>query len=216
MWRTLYSWQILTKLEFSRQMFEKSSNIKCHQNPSSGNRVVSCGRTDRHDEANSCFSRNFANASKKTPNYELCCTEKWVSLVYTAPPALFGGLGVEDQRKAPAKSRCCHVTCLCGWATEEACRSKPRTRDEQQIPHTFAAVHLDVLRKTVTFKVLFSVHLCDINDNLPTNTLQYFFIIHIELLHVSASNGHLQGAVDISQKHQTDMLQCRLCLSGPD
>jgi hypothetical protein len=124
-------------------------------------------------------------------------------------------------RGGPTKGPCqvpvlCHVTCLCGWATEEACRSKPRTRDEQQIPHTFAAVHLDVLRKTVTFKVLFSVHLCDINDNLPTNALQYFFIIHIKLLHVSASNGHLQGAVYILQKHQTDMLQCRLCLSGPD
>jgi hypothetical protein len=32
------------KLEFSRQIFEKYSNIKLHENPSSGSRVVACGR----------------------------------------------------------------------------------------------------------------------------------------------------------------------------
>ena len=42
--------QILMKLEFSRHIFEKYSNIKFHENPSSG-RVVPCGRTDRHDGA---------------------------------------------------------------------------------------------------------------------------------------------------------------------
>jgi hypothetical protein len=34
----------LIKLEFSRQIFEKSSNIECHENPSSGSRVIPCGR----------------------------------------------------------------------------------------------------------------------------------------------------------------------------
>jgi hypothetical protein len=47
------------KLEFSGQIFEKYSNIKFHKNPSSGSRVVPCGRTDglthRQDEANSRF-----------------------------------------------------------------------------------------------------------------------------------------------------------------
>jgi hypothetical protein len=42
---------ILTKLEFL-EFSEKYSNIKFHENPSSGNRVVPCvwtdGRTDRH------------------------------------------------------------------------------------------------------------------------------------------------------------------------
>jgi hypothetical protein len=33
-------------LEFSRQIFEKYSNIKFHENPSSGSRAVTCGRTD--------------------------------------------------------------------------------------------------------------------------------------------------------------------------
>ena len=43
-----YSCQILIKPEFSRQIFEKSSNIIFNENPSSGSRVVPCGRTDRH------------------------------------------------------------------------------------------------------------------------------------------------------------------------
>ena len=47
-------------LEFSRQIFEKYSNIKFHENPSSWSWVVPCGRTDgrteRHDEAKSLFA----------------------------------------------------------------------------------------------------------------------------------------------------------------
>jgi len=65
MWHTRYSCQILTKLEFSRQIFETPSNIKFPGNPSSGSRVVACGqrerrtdgRTDKHEEANSRFSQ---------------------------------------------------------------------------------------------------------------------------------------------------------------
>ena len=37
---TLYSCRILMKFEFSRKICEKSSNIKFHENSSSGNRVV--------------------------------------------------------------------------------------------------------------------------------------------------------------------------------
>jgi hypothetical protein len=55
------SCRILMKLEFSRQIFEISSNIKFHQNPSSGSRVVvqrrTDGRKDEHDEANIRFSQ---------------------------------------------------------------------------------------------------------------------------------------------------------------
>ncbi len=40
------AWQIVMELEFYRQIFKKSSNIEFHENNSSGNRVVSCGRTD--------------------------------------------------------------------------------------------------------------------------------------------------------------------------
>jgi hypothetical protein len=38
---------------FSKQIFTKSSNIKFHENPSSGSRDVSCVRTDRNEEVNS-------------------------------------------------------------------------------------------------------------------------------------------------------------------
>jgi hypothetical protein len=52
---------ILMKLEFSRQIFEKSSNITFHENPSNGSRAVPCGRTniamDRLDEADGRFSQ---------------------------------------------------------------------------------------------------------------------------------------------------------------
>jgi hypothetical protein len=34
------------KLEFSRQIYEESSNITCYQNPFTGSRVVPCGQTD--------------------------------------------------------------------------------------------------------------------------------------------------------------------------
>jgi hypothetical protein len=61
---------MLMKLEFSKQIFEKSSNLKCHENPSSGSPVVAWGRaggrTDRQTEITEIkiAFRNFANASK--------------------------------------------------------------------------------------------------------------------------------------------------------
>ena len=58
MYSTPYNWQILIKLEFSRPVFEQYTNIKFHENPSSGSRIVPCGQTDRHDEANSRFSQS--------------------------------------------------------------------------------------------------------------------------------------------------------------
>jgi hypothetical protein len=46
-----------TKFEFSRHILEKGSNTKFHQNTSCDSRVVPCGRTDRHCEANNRFSQ---------------------------------------------------------------------------------------------------------------------------------------------------------------
>jgi len=48
-----YSCQIAMKLEFSRQIFEKYSNIELHENPSSDSQAAACGRTDKHDEVKS-------------------------------------------------------------------------------------------------------------------------------------------------------------------
>jgi hypothetical protein len=48
--------RFLMKLQSSGQIFEKYLNI-LHHEPFSGNRVVPCGQTDRHDETNSRFSR---------------------------------------------------------------------------------------------------------------------------------------------------------------
>ena len=52
------------KFELSRQIFEKSSNVKFHENPSSGSRVVPCGQMDRqtHMTKLTVAFRTFAKA----------------------------------------------------------------------------------------------------------------------------------------------------------
>jgi len=45
-----YSCQILIKSEFSRQVFDKSSNIRFYKNPSGWRRVVARRRTDRQTQ----------------------------------------------------------------------------------------------------------------------------------------------------------------------
>ena len=52
------------KPKFSRKVVEKYSNIKFNENPCGGSRVVACGRADRHDEANGCFSQFWESAYK--------------------------------------------------------------------------------------------------------------------------------------------------------
>jgi hypothetical protein len=52
------------KLKFSRQIFEKSSDIEFNQNPSSGSRVVPCGQTEK-TELIVAF-RDFVNVSKNS------------------------------------------------------------------------------------------------------------------------------------------------------
>jgi hypothetical protein len=54
--------QILMKLEFSRQMFEKHWNINLHKNLSTRNRVFLCGQTNVSKPV--IAFRNFANAPK--------------------------------------------------------------------------------------------------------------------------------------------------------
>jgi hypothetical protein len=66
MYSTSYSCQILIKLDFNRQIFEKHSNIKFHENPSSGNRDVPYERTDEQPDMTelTVVFGNFANALK--------------------------------------------------------------------------------------------------------------------------------------------------------
>ena len=55
---------MLIKLEFSQQISEKVSNIKFHENLSSGSRVVPCGQTDRHMTRLKVAFGNFVNAPR--------------------------------------------------------------------------------------------------------------------------------------------------------
>jgi hypothetical protein len=60
-----YSYHILTKLEFSGQIFEKYLNVKFQENSSSGSGVVPGGQADRRDEASSLFYHFFESAIKE-------------------------------------------------------------------------------------------------------------------------------------------------------
>ena len=63
--RICYSCPISMKLELSQQIFEKSSNINFHENPSSGSRVFPYGRTDRRTDMKLIVAfRNFARVPK--------------------------------------------------------------------------------------------------------------------------------------------------------
>jgi len=59
--------QIFTKLEFSRQIFEKCSNIKFSENPFSGSRVVPCGETDGQTRLNQLSLFATSRTSLKHP-----------------------------------------------------------------------------------------------------------------------------------------------------
>ena len=58
--------------------FENSSHIKFNENPSSGSRVIPCGRTDMTKPI--VAFRNFANAPKKT--YLYLCHEYHICIFY--------------------------------------------------------------------------------------------------------------------------------------
>jgi hypothetical protein len=79
------------QVEFSRQNFEKGSNFKCHQNPSSSSRAVPSGRTDVTKLI--LAFRNFANAPKKhfiIPNHDPFLSNILRSTAYCfIPPSTF-------------------------------------------------------------------------------------------------------------------------------
>jgi hypothetical protein len=78
------------KIEFFRQIFEKYSNIKFDENASSGIRVVSCGRTETHDEAVSRFSQFCGTRLRaiNSPTFDLSLKDgfNWSHLRQTDKP----------------------------------------------------------------------------------------------------------------------------------
>jgi hypothetical protein len=62
-----HSCQILIPTAFSRQIFEKCCNVKFHENPFSGSRIISCRQMDIYDESNSRFSQVFEHAQDPSP-----------------------------------------------------------------------------------------------------------------------------------------------------
>jgi hypothetical protein len=68
-WSNFYFCLILMKLEFSRQIFEKSLNTKFHENPPIGSRDVPCGQKDRRRDKTklvAAFFCNFVDAPKNS------------------------------------------------------------------------------------------------------------------------------------------------------
>ena len=66
------------KLEFSRHIFEKYSNIKSQEKcPFTESQVVPCGQMDRRTDMQKLIVtlRNFANATKKCSSVTLVCEE---------------------------------------------------------------------------------------------------------------------------------------------
>jgi len=77
MWNTRYSFQVLMKFEFSRQIFEKCwKKIR----PVGAKLFHADGRIDRHDEANSRFSKFCESAWKL--NF-VSCSEKRLTEIMT-------------------------------------------------------------------------------------------------------------------------------------
>ena len=65
MQNTRHSCQILMKLEFSRKILEKYSNIKFNENPSSGSGVAPRGKNGQTDMTKLIVAfRNFTKAPK--------------------------------------------------------------------------------------------------------------------------------------------------------
>ena len=65
---------ILIKIKFGRESLVKIPDIKFHENPSRGDRLVPCGQTDKQTyETNSPLISHFANA----PNNGVSKTAHW-------------------------------------------------------------------------------------------------------------------------------------------
>ena len=91
------------KLEFSRQIFEKVSNIKFHQNPSSGSQVIPYGQTDMTKLI--VAFRNFANAPN---NQHITSLDR-----YDAPTQQLRSLKMASYKAETRRNL--FVFCLCSF-----------------------------------------------------------------------------------------------------
>jgi len=92
---TCYS-QILTKTQFSRQMFEKYADIKFHENPSGDSRVIPSGQTDGRTDRQTDMTkimvalRDLTNAPKSVSHiplhkHELLHNYGWIPTCHCTP-----------------------------------------------------------------------------------------------------------------------------------
>jgi hypothetical protein len=114
------------KLDFSWQIMEKYSNIKFHEHPAGGSRVVSCeqtdertdGQTDRRTDRQTDITNlivalhNFANAPKKLVDGELSCPFS----VALQPKSGLGRLIVEASRSHKTRHTTSGRTSLNEWS----------------------------------------------------------------------------------------------------
>ena len=66
-----FSWQVLMKFEFYRQIFEEYWDTKFYENPSSGSRILPCGQTSGQTNMTNLIIafRSFANAPETVEQF---------------------------------------------------------------------------------------------------------------------------------------------------
>ena len=126
MQNTCYTYRTVIKPEFSRQIIEKYSQIKFHENPSSRSRIVLSEQTDRHGKVMSnkcrrmravcyssqCVVTHYTLLSKLnfTSDDSLCWLFYWNYQSYSLRMALWGLKHVEWYNVL--KCWCCNNKCV--------------------------------------------------------------------------------------------------------
>ena len=144
------------ELELSGQIFDKPSNMKCLENPSSGSgsRYFSM-RTDRHDEANNRFSQ-LSNAPKKL---------HFVLKVLTFPTIRLSATVALHRRSVLSRSSASNVICRYTamlWRVESALGSAHRATHITALTVVSSYNDLTFWRRNYFFN--FSTH-CILNVN---------------------------------------------------
>jgi len=121
-WSIRYCCQLLVDLNFLSFLwvFEKSSNTKFHENPSSDSRVVTCGHTWRSKQSLSALLRTHLKTAKK--NGKAGPTTTWFSsviwFVYKQLGKAYPALLINNKQLYSCvchKSPTCSRTTSCPW-----------------------------------------------------------------------------------------------------